>query len=169
MSLIVLRIYLVRSTTLFVFHVTITSVLVNGGWWWGRQRFQNEFTILCRLHAWCLYSYQVHNIMRFSTECNLFVIHTNYTLWLNDWDMAAAPSPLNNCCNYDNWITMQGWSYVGDRLLSAVIPYEESGWYDGQMWVKPPEVSLFYTFLLYLRTEQKYPRRHHLWKSYQRL
>lgn len=33
-----------------------------------------------------------------------------------------------------------GWSYVGDRLLSAVIPYEESGWYDGQMWVKPPEV-----------------------------
>lgn len=35
---------------------------------------------------------------------------------------------------------MQGWSYVGDRLLSAVIPYEESGWYDGQMWVKPPEV-----------------------------
>jgi len=36
---------------------------------------------------------------------------------------------------------LQGWSYVGDRLLSAVIPYEESGWYDGQMWVKPPEVS----------------------------
>lgn len=33
-----------------------------------------------------------------------------------------------------------GWSYVGDRLLSAVIPYEESGWYDGQMWAKPPEV-----------------------------
>ncbi|XP_061340906.1 protein CONSERVED IN THE GREEN LINEAGE AND DIATOMS 27, chloroplastic isoform X2 [Gastrolobium bilobum] len=33
-----------------------------------------------------------------------------------------------------------GWSYVGDRLLSAVIPYEESGWYDGQMWVKPPEI-----------------------------
>ncbi|XP_024036381.1 protein CONSERVED IN THE GREEN LINEAGE AND DIATOMS 27, chloroplastic isoform X3 [Citrus clementina] len=34
-----------------------------------------------------------------------------------------------------------GWSYVGDRLLSAVIPYEESGWYDGRMWVKPPEVK----------------------------
>lgn len=33
-----------------------------------------------------------------------------------------------------------GWSYVGNRLLSAVIPYEESGWYDGQMWVKPPEI-----------------------------
>ncbi|GAQ85274.1 hypothetical protein KFL_002270080 [Klebsormidium nitens] len=33
-----------------------------------------------------------------------------------------------------------GWSYVGDRLLSAVVAYEESGWYDGQLWVKPPEI-----------------------------
>lgn len=33
-----------------------------------------------------------------------------------------------------------GWSYVGNRLLSAVIPYEETGWYDGQIWAKPPEV-----------------------------
>ena len=33
-----------------------------------------------------------------------------------------------------------GWSYVGDRLLSAAVPYEETGWYDGQLFVKPPEV-----------------------------
>jgi hypothetical protein len=51
-------------------------------------------------------------------------------------------SHLKNCVVKIISITMQGWSYVGDRLLSAVIPYEESGWYDGQMWVKPPEVSL---------------------------
>ncbi|KAI3713021.1 hypothetical protein L1987_71591 [Smallanthus sonchifolius] len=31
--------------------------------------------------------------------------------------------------------------YMGDRLLSAVIPYEESGLYDERMWVKPPESS----------------------------
>lgn len=29
-----------------------------------------------------------------------------------------------------------GWSYVLKRLLSATIFYEESGWYDGQIWVK---------------------------------
>nr|YP_009395810.1 hypothetical protein [Herposiphonia versicolor]ARW64790.1 hypothetical protein [Herposiphonia versicolor] len=29
-----------------------------------------------------------------------------------------------------------GWSYVFKRLLSATIFYEESGWYDGQVWVK---------------------------------
>ena len=29
-----------------------------------------------------------------------------------------------------------GWSYVIKRLLSATVFYEESGWYDGQIWVK---------------------------------
>ncbi|KAJ4910098.1 Uncharacterized protein Rs2_04719 [Raphanus sativus] len=33
----------------------------------------------------------------------------------------------------------KGWSYVGDKLLYAVITYDESGWYVGEMWVKPPE------------------------------
>lgn len=33
-----------------------------------------------------------------------------------------------------------GWSYVGNRLLSASIPYEETGWYDGQTYVKPVQV-----------------------------
>jgi hypothetical protein len=33
-----------------------------------------------------------------------------------------------------------GWSYVRDRLLSETIFYEESGWYDGQTWTKPPEL-----------------------------
>ncbi len=33
-----------------------------------------------------------------------------------------------------------GWRYVGDRLRSPTVIYEESGWYDGQIWVKPPEV-----------------------------
>nr|ARW69895.1 hypothetical protein [Polysiphonia teges] len=32
-----------------------------------------------------------------------------------------------------------GWSYIVKRLLSATIFYEESGWYDGQVWVKTSE------------------------------
>lgn len=36
--------------------------------------------------------------------------------------------------------TYLAWTYVGDRLFSAVVEYEESGWYDGQTWVKTPEV-----------------------------
>lgn len=33
-----------------------------------------------------------------------------------------------------------GWFYVRDRLSRETIFYEESGWYDGQTWQKPPEV-----------------------------
>ncbi|CAK7352980.1 unnamed protein product [Dovyalis caffra] len=33
-----------------------------------------------------------------------------------------------------------GWAYVGNRLLSATVEYEETGWYDGQIWVKSAEV-----------------------------
>eukprot|EP00210_Caulerpa_lentillifera_P005275 g5040.t1 len=32
-----------------------------------------------------------------------------------------------------------GWSHVGDRLVSETVEYEESGWYDGQIWTKPKE------------------------------
>ncbi|NES20169.1 MAG: CGLD27 family protein [Symploca sp. SIO3E6] len=33
-----------------------------------------------------------------------------------------------------------GWSYIRNRLLQETIFYEESGWYDGQTWTKPPEI-----------------------------
>nr|YP_010199008.1 hypothetical protein LK147_pgp083 [Hydropuntia urvillei]UAD88457.1 hypothetical protein [Hydropuntia urvillei] len=33
-----------------------------------------------------------------------------------------------------------GWSYIIKRLISATIFYEESGWYDGQLWIKTPEI-----------------------------
>lgn len=30
-----------------------------------------------------------------------------------------------------------GWTYVRRRLLAERVEYEESGWYDGQVWEKP--------------------------------
>ena len=30
-----------------------------------------------------------------------------------------------------------GWSHIYKRLNSEIIEYEESGWYDGQIWIKP--------------------------------
>lgn len=33
-----------------------------------------------------------------------------------------------------------GWLYVRDRLGQETVCYEESGWYDGQLWEKPSEV-----------------------------
>lgn len=33
-----------------------------------------------------------------------------------------------------------GWQYIYSRLMEATVAYEESGWYDGQVWIKPPGV-----------------------------
>jgi hypothetical protein len=33
-----------------------------------------------------------------------------------------------------------GWLHVGQRLQQPAVPYEESGWYDGQIWQKPEDV-----------------------------
>ena len=30
-----------------------------------------------------------------------------------------------------------GWNHIFKRLISEKVEYEESGWYDGQVWVKP--------------------------------
>ena len=34
-----------------------------------------------------------------------------------------------------------GWSHIYKRLTSEIIEYEESGWYDGQIWNKPIELK----------------------------
>jgi hypothetical protein len=33
-----------------------------------------------------------------------------------------------------------GWRYVCDRLQQETIFYEESGWFDGQLWRKPADI-----------------------------
>lgn len=33
-----------------------------------------------------------------------------------------------------------GWRYIRDRLQTEKLTYEESGWYDGQIWQKPEAV-----------------------------
>ena len=30
-----------------------------------------------------------------------------------------------------------GWNHIFKRLISERVEYEESGWYDGQVWIKP--------------------------------
>jgi Conserved in the green lineage and diatoms 27 len=32
-----------------------------------------------------------------------------------------------------------GWSYIHRRLYCETVDYEETGWYDGQSWTKPPQ------------------------------
>ena len=34
-----------------------------------------------------------------------------------------------------------GWNHVFKRLISERVEYEESGWYDGQIWIKPLDLK----------------------------
>ena len=34
-----------------------------------------------------------------------------------------------------------GWNHIYKRLTSETIEYEESGWYDGQIWIKPIQLK----------------------------
>nr|YP_010904092.1 hypothetical protein REQ00_pgp082 [Caulacanthus ustulatus]WCH57343.1 hypothetical protein [Caulacanthus ustulatus] len=53
-----------------------------------------------------------------------------------------------------------GWSYILKRLFSATVFYEESGWYDGQIWIKTVEsltkdrlIGLYEVYPLIVRTK----------------
>ena len=51
-----------------------------------------------------------------------------------------------------------GWSYIASRLLSPTVVYEESGWYDGQLWHKTTQM-LFRDQLLVTHQVQPILRR----------
>jgi hypothetical protein len=34
------------------------------------------------------------------------------------------------------------WEYIYNRLMNASVTYEESGWYDGQTWIKTNEILI---------------------------
>ncbi|MCD8485279.1 CGLD27 family protein [Oscillatoria amoena NRMC-F 0135] len=75
--------------------------------------------------------------------------------WLISGPVAAASFPIaKHPVSFFLWGTLGanilltlvllqlylGWAYVSDRLNRPAICYEESGWYDGQIWTKTPEV-----------------------------
>ena len=111
-SLIVLRIYLVRSKFQSSFCSSCHGHFITGDrGGWGKAEISkqicpgvvyhefksilhlskdwklSELPFVVIMHAVYIVA-KVNIIMRFSTECNLLVIHTNYTRWLSDWAMA---------------------------------------------------------------------------------
>ena len=56
-----------------------------------------------------------------------------------DWLHCVLSSAIGICSLTGIFILRiyLGWQYIKDRLKSDRIFYEESGWYDGQTWLKP--------------------------------
>lgn len=60
----------------------------------------------------------------------LYIVNPKWLLYLYNFMFATLVLELMLIRVY------LGWSYISKRLLSASIVYEESGWYDGQIWIK---------------------------------
>lgn len=66
----------------------------------------------------------------------LLVVAYNSSLW----KILLLDLIIVNCIFMIMFIRLYlGWSYIVKRLISATIFYEESGWYDGQIWIKSIE------------------------------
>ena len=57
----------------------------------------------------------------------------------HDWLHTVLSSSIGICLLSGMFLSRiyLGWRYIKDRLKSDRIFYEESGWYDGQTWLKP--------------------------------
>jgi hypothetical protein len=86
--------------------------------------------------------------IRISILCGFFFVFLAYPISSEtynpeiQWTEAHVAAMLGSlvavsavCLNIHN-----SWVYVRNRLLSATIEYEETGWYDGQVFVKTPEM-----------------------------
>ena len=92
---------------------------------------------------------------RWSTGSTLNYVRTLGVLWLSGW-ILSLPFAIEALIAVDSpgktliaanagaiafllLIIMRlylGWRYICDRLEKAVVNYEETGWYDGQVWEK---------------------------------
>ena len=46
-----------------------------------------------------------------------------------------------------------GWNHIFKRLSSEKVEYEESGWYDGQIWIKPVNLKEKETLIAFLEVK----------------
>lgn len=78
-----------------------------------------------------------------SVSCIILLILLNFK-----WQNQYLDSFLGLTCFFvlisTLWVVRLylSWLYIYDRLMNATVTYEESGWYDGQTWIKTNEILL---------------------------
>lgn len=69
---------------------------------------------------------------------NIPIISSFFSFFVDPWKFLVLDLAISNLVLILVLIRLYlGWSYVIQRLFSATVFYEESGWYDGQVWIKP--------------------------------
>lgn len=82
----------------------------------------------------------------FVTLTGIFTITLPFTCWFNSLLYYPLQTLLVNLFISLTFQTLLysyffiTWIYAGKRLVAAKVWYEESGWYDGRVWIKPPSI-----------------------------
>lgn len=82
----------------------------------------------------------------FVTFFTVFIIFFPITNWLLPFQYYPVQNLLMNLLNSFIGLAILylyffiSWFYAGKRLVEAKVWYEESGWYDGRVWIKPPSI-----------------------------
>lgn len=108
------------------------------------QQPLNEYLELKKswLFAWSIYELKDYNFTVIIIFLLLFIIFGVFLIYflfhqLNLYKILVIDCLMASMILLFFFIRLYlGWSYVVKRLLSATIFYEESGWYDGQIWIK---------------------------------
>ena len=76
--------------------------------------------------------------------CVTSIIITNNYEWEKNKTASLLQIIISSLGIFTLWLLRLylGWKYIYNRLMNATITYEESGWYDGQTWIKPNEVLI---------------------------
>ena len=70
----------------------------------------------------------------------LFLIISSGSVYFKDFLLKYILLSLLSSLSIPLLITIRlylGWNHIFKRLNSEKVEYEESGWYDGQIWIKP--------------------------------
>ena len=82
----------------------------------------------------------------FTTLVGIFAITLPFTCWFISLSYYPIQTLLINLLISLTFQTLLygyffvTWIYAGKRLVAAKVWYEESGWYDGRVWIKPPSI-----------------------------
>ena len=87
-------------------------------------------------------------VARLTALGSFFYFVLAYPIASYSYDPATQPFETVVCALSGSFVAVatfalliyNNWSYVRNRLLSATVEYEETGWYDGQTYVKDPEM-----------------------------
>tara|TARA_Y100001970_G_C13796916_1_gene633036 strand:- start:13 stop:519 length:507 start_codon:yes stop_codon:yes gene_type:complete len=111
------------------------------------QQPTEEFKKLCQSWFFSIPYKKEASLVKTLITSWLIILPVNIFIGCGSWILRNDIPKLFLICSFTSlalplllllrqWL---GWKYIFKRLVSEIIEYEESGWYDGQTWEKPTE------------------------------